>query len=296
MKNISSLFKIHIAVMFFGLSGLFGKWIDLPALLITWGRCVFAFMALFFFILFSRERFALRQTGHYFIFTAVGFLLALHWWAFFHSIQISTVAVGLLTFSTFPVFTVFLEPLFFKERIRWTDIMAALFTFGGIILMTPIFDLNDSITIGAVFGVLSGLTFAVLQILNRKYVQMYSGRLITFYQTGVAAFVLLPMIPFSENSFTMSNILMLMILGVLCTATAHSLFISGLRSVKVRSASIIAGLEPVYGIVFAMIFLCEMPSCKEIYSGIVILTAVAFVSIKKKDVSFTGNGNFAAQK
>ena len=262
---------------------------------------MFAFVALFLLILFSKRvetghisatlnnrisALRLQRTSHYFIFTGLGVLLALHWWAFFHSIQISTVAVGLLTFSTFPVFCVFLEPLFFKEKIGYTDIMAALLTFGGIVWMTPKFDLNDSTTIGAVFGVLSGLSFAVLQILNRKYVQMYSGRLITCYQTGVAAFVLLLMVSFTENSFTMSHIFMLMILGVLCTAAAHSLFISGLRSVKVRSASIIAGLEPVYGIVFAMIFLCEMPSCREIVSGIVILCAVAFVSMKKKDVSF----------
>ena len=146
--------------MFFGLSGLFGKWIDLPALLVTWGRCTFAFVALFFLILFQKRvetghalSLRLQRTNHYFIFTGLGIFLALHWWAFFYSIQISTVAVGLLTFSTFPVFSVFLEPLFFKERIRYTDIVAALVAFGGIAWMTPKFDLNDSITIGAVFGV-----------------------------------------------------------------------------------------------------------------------------------------------
>jgi len=277
-----SLLKVHIAVIFFGVSGLFGKWIDLPPALITCGRCVFAFATLFFIILFSKERFALRQTGHYFVFAGLGVLLALHWWAFFYSIQIATVAVGLLTFSTFPVFTVFLETLFFREKIKWTDIVAALATFGGIAWMIPIFDLNDSTTTGAMFGTLSGLTFAMLQILNRKYVQIYSGKLITFYQTGVAALVLLPLASSTASNFTMPDILMLIVLGVLCTAAAHSLFISGLHSVKVRTASIIAGLEPVYGIVFAMIFLFEIPSWKEIFGGMIILSAAVYVSIINK--------------
>jgi drug/metabolite transporter (DMT)-like permease len=281
MKNTPSLFKIHAAVLLFGLAGLFGKWIELPPSLITWGRCAFAFGALFFLILFSKERFALCRTSHYFVFAALGLLLALHWRAFFYSIQISTVAVGLLTFSTFPVFTVFLEPLFFKEKVRWTDIVAAIAAFGGIALIVPRFNMNDSITMGAVFGVLAGLSFAVLQTLNRKYVQIYSGRLITFYQTGVAAIALLPAGSFAVG-FTPPDMLLLVILGVLCTAVAHSLFISGLRSVKVRQASIIAGLEPVYGIAAAMLFLREMPSCKEICGGIVILATAMWVSAQRK--------------
>ena len=281
MKNASSLFQIHLAVIFFGLSGLFGKWIDLPPSLITWGRCSFAFLALFILILFSKERFGLKRASHYCIFAGLGALLALHWWSFFHSIQISTVAIGLLTFSTFPVFTVFLEPLFFKEKISWRDIVAALVTVGGIACIVPAFDLNHSTTVGVIFGILSGLSFAVLQIVNRKYVQTYSGRLITFYQTGIAALALLPAVSFAENSFSLPSVGMLMVLGILCTATAHSLFINGLRSVKVRSASVIAGLEPVYGIVFAMLFLHELPSWKEICGGAVILSAALWVSIKK---------------
>jgi len=191
------------------------------------------------------------------------------------------VAIGLLTFSTFPVFTVFLEPLFFKEKIRWTDVLAAFVVFGGIAWMVSGFDLNDSTTVGAIVGTLSGLTFAVLQIFNRKYVQMYSGRLITFYQTGVAAFALLPLVSFTEHSITLPDIFLLLVLGIFCTAIAHSLFISGLRSIKVRSASIIAGLEPVYGIAFAMLFLHEIPSWKEVCGGIVILAAASWVSLRK---------------
>jgi len=280
MKNASSLFQVHLAVIFFGLAGLFGKWIDLSSSLITSGRCAFAFVALFFLILFSKERFALKQASHYLVFAGLGVLLALHWWAFFYSIQISTIAVGLLTFSTFPVFSVFLEPLFFREKIRWRDIVAALVTVGGIACIVPAFDLNHTTTVGVIFGVFSGLSFAVLQISNRKYVQSYSGKLITFYQTGIASLALLPVASFPENGLSMPHIGLLMVLGVFCTAAAHSLFINGLRSVKVRSASIIAGLEPVYGIVFALLFLCEIPSWKEICGGAVILSAALWVSLK----------------
>ena len=268
--------------MLFGIAGLFGKWVDLPSLVITWGRCVFAFVALFLMILFSKERFVLRQISHYFVFAGLGLLYALHWWSFFYSIQLSTVAIGLLTFSTFPIFTVFLEPFFFKEKIKRTDIAAVLAVCGGIVLIVPGFDLNNSVTLGVLIGILSGLSFAVLQMFNRKYVQTYSGKLITFYQTGVAAIILLPAVSFGNGGFSPSNILQLIVLGVLCTAVAHSLFVSGLRSAKVRTASIIAGLEPVYGIIAAMLFLHEIPSLKEICGGSIILMVAVWVSIKRR--------------
>ena len=281
-KNRWSLFQVHLATLFFGLSGLFGKWIALPSSLITFGRCAFAFVALFLLILFSKERFTLRQTRHYFVFAGLGALLALHWQAFFYSIQISTVAVALLTFSSFPVFAAFLEPLCFKEKIRRRDMAAALLVVGGIACIVPTFDLNHATTVGVMFGLLSGLTFAVLQIANRKFVQTYSGGLISFYQTGFAALALLPALWFVDGDILPSQIGMLAVLGTLCTAFAHSLFISGLRSVKVRSASIIAGLEPVYGILFAMLLLNEIPSWRSVCGGIIILTAASWVSIKLK--------------
>ena len=38
------------------------------------------------------------------ILIVLGIILAVHWTTFFYSIQLSTVAIGLLTFSTFPIF------------------------------------------------------------------------------------------------------------------------------------------------------------------------------------------------
>jgi drug/metabolite transporter (DMT)-like permease len=149
--------------------------------------------------------------------------------------------------------------------------------------MAPAFDIENSMTFGAILGVLSGLSFAVLQTLNRKYVQIYSGKLITFYQTGVATIVLLPAVSFGRGDFSLNNVLLLAVLGILCTALAHSLFIGGLRTIKVRTASIISGLEPVYGIAVAVLFLYEMPSWREICGGMIILAVVARVSLKQNN-------------
>jgi drug/metabolite transporter (DMT)-like permease len=54
-----------------------------------------------------------------------------------------------------------------------------------------------------------------------------------------------------------------------------------MRRVKAQTASIISSLEPVYGILFAVVFLGERPSLRTLAGGAVILTAVVLVSVKE---------------
>lgn len=48
-------------------------------------------------------------------------------------------------------------------------------------------------------------------------------------------------------------------IGFLCTAIAYSLYVTAQKGVKAQTAGIISGMETVYGIVFALIFLRENP-------------------------------------
>src|SRR5947207_2093590 len=95
-----ALTAVHIAVFLFGLSGLFGKLISLPSCTIVFGRTMVA--ALFLGIAIVPRSSPSVQLRSYPRFALAGALLAVHWVTFFHSIQVSSVAVGLLTFSTFP--------------------------------------------------------------------------------------------------------------------------------------------------------------------------------------------------
>lgn len=89
--------------------------------------------------------------------------------------------------------------------------------------------------------------------------------------------VFLPALFVLKPSFTAFDIGMLVIMGIVFTAIAHTLFIGGLRTVKVRTAGIITGLESVYGVVAALLFLGEIPGIRQIVGGAVIL-AVALYS------------------
>ncbi len=281
LKN-KSLLEIHIAVFLFGLSGLFGKVLSLPTMIIVLGRVFFSSVFLLITMLYLKKDIKLKQQKHYFYLVILGVILAIHWSTFFKSIQVSTVAIGLLTFSTFPVFVTFLEPYFFKEKIKLSDIIIAIVTFLGVLLVIPKFELGSNLTQGVLWGILSGFTYAILSLLNRKCVTEYSSLLIAFYEQLVATIVLIPFLFLQKPVFQLNDILLLILLGTVFTGISHSFFINGLKNIKTQTAGIISSLEPVYGIIFATFLLGEIPTLREILGGIIILGTVLYSTIKSK--------------
>jgi drug/metabolite transporter (DMT)-like permease len=280
-KN-KSLTEIHIAVFLFGLSGLFGKFLALPPMIIVLGRVFFSSIFLFCIMKYLKNDIKLKQKKHYVQLALMGMLLAIHWSTFFKSIQVSTVAIGLLTFSTFPVFVAFLEPYFFKEKIRLSDINSAIITFIGVILVIPRFEIGNTLTQGVLWGILSGFTYAILSMLNRSYVKQYASTVIAFYEQFAATIILLPFLFLQKPVFQRSDLLLLILLGTVFTGISHTLFINGLKNIKTQIASIISCLEPVYGIVFAIFLLGEIPTIREAIGGIVILGAIIYSTVKSK--------------
>jgi len=282
--NAGGLVEIHAAVFLFGFAGLFGKWIALPALIIVFGRVVFASVFLLSAVLFLRLPLRLKRKIDYLYTGFLGVILALHWFSFFRSIQISTVAIGLLTYSTFPIFATFLEPVFFSHRLRFTNVLLALVTFGGVVLVIPSFELGDSITRGALWGVVSGATFALLSILNRKMVKRYRSLKVALYQDIAATLLLIPVFFKITPRIQVHDLMLLAVLGIVFTGVSHALFIKGLVGVRAHRAGIIACLEPVYGILLAYFLLGETPTLRVLAGGFVILGAAFIATIRSHDI------------
>ncbi len=251
VKN-QSLFEIHIAVVLFGLAGLFGKWLPFSPFIIVLGRVFFASIALAAVLVLAKQGFKIRKGGDWALFFGLGLLLTIHWVTFFKSIQVSTVAIGLLSYSSFPVFTAFLEPLLFRIKPDPMNILFAFICLLGVFLIIPRFNLSDSTLKGVLFGLMAGFTFSLLTIINRKLTRRYSSLLIAFYQDFFATLLLLPFFFSIRPGISVNSFLLLLVLGVICTAGSHTLFIKGMRKIQAQTASIIrlvgAGLRHYLGL------------------------------------------------
>jgi drug/metabolite transporter (DMT)-like permease len=272
-KNIA-LLELHVAVLLFGIAGLFAKFISASPVVIVLGRSVFAAMVIAIVIKFGSLQFKLSSTKLLFRLIVSGFILTLHWLTFFHAIQISTVAIGLIGFATFPIFVTFLEPILSNQKIRAIDISSALLVMLGLVLVAPSFDLSDSGTIGLLWAVASALLFALYTLMNRGLMQNNSSVIVAFYQHSSVSFILLPFIFYFSNIPDHHTLGLLMILGVFCTALPHILFIKSLSSIKAQLVSVVTGLEPVYAILFAAILLKEIPTIQTICGAVLVLGAV----------------------
>ena len=264
---------IHVATLLFGVAGLFGKLVHLSPVGIVFGRVFFATLFLGPALWLAGRKVTLESNRDYGLLALQGLILATHWGTFFKAIQVSSVAVGLLTFATFPVFTTLLEPLFDRRAFRWGSLVPALWTLAGVAFVVPRFEWGNAMCEGALWGLASGFTFAILSLLNRRSTKRYHGAVISFWQDTAAALFLLPLLLLRPEMPTPTDVGFLLLLGVLFTGVSHTLFIQGMRTVSARRASIIASLEPVYGIAAALYFLGEVPTLRSLAGGSMILTA-----------------------
>lgn len=281
-NKTKSLIEIHIAVFLFGFSALFGKVINQLAITIVFARVLFAAITLGITLILLKSNFKLKSKKDFIALTTLGLIFAIHWVTFFQSIKVSSIAIAVITFSTFPIFVTFMEPYIFKENLKKSDIIIALITFTGILLVVPEFNLANNYTQGALWGVAAGFTCAILTIYSKKYIEKYSGILISFYQCLTAAIILCPFVFCLKLSVSPKEVVLLILLGVIFTALSHTLFIRGTEHVKAQLASIIVCLEPVYGITFAAILLKEIPNCRTIIGGVIILGCVLYASFNLK--------------
>ena len=272
--NKQSLWMLHIAVMLFGLSGVIGKYITCSAAAITWGRTLCSSAVLLILLLLRRQTLKVRCWRDGALLFLAGLVLAAHWTSFFQAVKVASVAIGTITFSTFPLFLTVVEPICFREPFQRKNLFLSLLLLAGILLTIPEFSANNQITLGILWGLGSSATYAVLSLLNRYLSSRYDGMVICFYEQLTVAGTLWPMLLFSQTVWTATDIGWVAVLGVLCTAFAFSLFVYGQRYQSAQTAGIISGLETVYGILFAMVLLQEFPTYRELVGGTVIVSAV----------------------
>ncbi len=278
-KNILYL---HIAVMLFGLAGVVAQFVEVSAVMVALGRVVCSSALLLVIALVKKDRLRLDSKKDVFLIILTGAVMAAHWTTFFQSIQVSTVAIGTITFSTFPLFLTFLEPVVFHEKIRRQSIISAVILFIGVLITIPEFSMANHTTIGIIWGMICSLTYAVLTLANRYFSARYAARTICLYEQGSAAIVLLPALFLVDTTWRAQDFAGVAFVGFVCTAFAHSLYVTAQKSVKAQTAGIVSGMETVYGIVYALLFLGEIPSVRELVGGAVILSVAMYSSLKAK--------------
>jgi drug/metabolite transporter (DMT)-like permease len=281
-ENRRNYFLLHFIVFIWGWTAILGKLITLPAVKLVWLRLPIALIGILAYLLILRKPLltSLRNTG---IYLATGLVVAIHWICFYEAIKASNVSVTLACFSTGSLFTAFIEPLFFKRKIKSYELVFGAMVIGALCI---IFRVETQYTTGIILGILAALTSSVFGVLNGFYVKRgHDGVHISLYEMfggllGMTCFVLIahpypgPLIEMSQENFWY-----LLLLGLVCTSLPFLISLRILKTISPYTVSLTLNLETVYGIIFAyFIFHEDKQLTVYFYIGAAIILSTVFLN------------------
>ncbi|WP_370175203.1 DMT family transporter [Leeuwenhoekiella palythoae] len=275
-KNI---LQLNLAMLLVSTSGVLGRAVTLPPVVTIGWRALLAVGFLFLFLKWKRISLKIDREDRFKVILG-GILMGIHWVAYFKALQLSNVAIGMLTIFTYPALTSILEPLLLKLPFQKIHLFLGLLVLAGIAFLIPDLDFENEYTQAVAFGLGSALAYALRNILMKKQVEKYHGSLLMTYQALIVGIALIPLSFQTSVEALQENLVWLLALALLTTALGHTLFLLTFRHFSITTASIISSVQPVYGIALGILLLGEMPQWSTIIGGVLIISAVIIESLR----------------
>lgn len=266
-------FEIHTAVFLFGFTAILGKFIAFDQLALVWHRMWIATLGLLFFPRVLQSILTIPKKK-ILTFVGIGVIVSLHWISFFGSIKLGNVSIALACMATSTLFISILEPLITKSTFRWFELFLGLFVIVGIIL---ILDVGEAYYSSIAVGLLAAFLAALFSSLNKKHIGGYAPLAVSTVELAAGFLFLSLIIPIWENGdlsayslfrndlvseYTLFGLHIhsfwyLLVLGLLCTSVAYAMALSSLRQLSAFSTALAVNLEPVYGVLMAIVIFQE---------------------------------------
>ena len=279
LKQFNSKFLgysyVAAAAIIWGSNGVIVNWVPYDAYAIAFFRVLFASLTLLPVVLLTRKPEAMSAARSWKVMLSLGLLLALGWTLLFHSMKLIAIANAVLLNYTAPIFVALLAPLFLKEKLEKSTLLALAISVAGIVVISyqqnlQISDLN---LLGVILGLLAGLTYAGFIIVSKRALSSFSSQVVAFYSYSVASIFLLPFVIGTDFSPDLASWILLLVLGVFNTGFAVTLYLKGLGMVKAQKAVVFTYLEPASAVVFGFLFLAQQPTPLMLVGGFLILIA-----------------------
>ncbi len=291
MPNVrsKSYLQLHLIVFVWGFTGVLGELISVGSMAKVWYRMSIALVLVGIYVWYKKISINISRKL-LLMFVGSGFIIAVHWVAFFEAIEVSNVSVTLASLSTGAFFASILEPIFYKRKIIGYEVLFGLFVILGLYI---IYEVNGNFLYGITLALIAAFLSATFSIISGKFAGKYSSSYIALYQIIGGVFLISLYLFFSgqmnADFFTLSSTdwIYLLILGSICTAYTFVASIDVMRHLSPYTVMLTINLEPVYGIILAIIVFPEtekMSTGFYIGAAIIILTILAngYFKLKRK--------------
>ena len=229
-----------------------------------------------------------------------GAILTVNWVLFLTALDLTNVATAELLGYMGPVFVAALAPFVTGERFDRRIVLPMVLALGGIVVILAPQGLavaGGKQLLGAVLAFASALTYAVLLLRSKRILLGVSGLALMLVEYTTASLLLLPFVVWlystGQGPTTGVSYGALAILGVVQTAFAGILFLTGLRRVRTDHAAILTYTEPASAVLFASVFLPGEPlTAATVIGGAMVVAGGALVA--RLDAKDVGHGPEAA--
>ncbi|MGJ8733513.1 MAG: DMT family transporter [Cellulophaga sp.] len=278
---------LHFIVFVWGFTAVLGKLITIDALPLVWYRMFFAALFVLLFILVRKNRLKVSRKT-LLLLLGTGVIIALHWVTFFSSIKVSNVSVTLATISSGAFFAAILEPIWYKRKVIWYEIVFGLVVIGGLGL---IFNIDASYKEGIILALISAFLATVFSLMNGKLIKEHKPSIISFYELGAGVVFLSIYMLFQGDleqvSFKLSTSdwIYILILASFCTAYAFIASVKIMKFLSPYTVMLTTNLEPVYGILLAFIIFGDSEKMDPMFylgAFIILITVIANGILKNR--------------
>ena len=291
--NLKSYLHLHVIVFIWGFTAILGKLISLEALDLVWYRMLFASVIMTFVVLFNKEK--IKVPFNVLIgFIVSGIIIAAHWLTFYQAIKVSNVSITLACLSTGAFFASILEPIFYKRKVIWYELLFGLIVVVGLGI---IFNVETKYTTGIYLAVTSAFLSALFSVINGKYAKEYDPNVISLYELSSGVFFL-SIYLFFAGSFTpaffalsVNDLIWLFLLSSICTAYAFSASVKVMKFLSPFTVMLTINLEPIYGIILALLIFKDGEEMTPLFyvGALIILATVIANGIVKSYKKVTTN-------
>ena len=266
--------KLVFVMIIWGSLGVFTRSVPLSALSLAFLRALIALPVLFAALKMKKS--ARLQPRLLIPYLISGVLLGFGWLTLFYGFKHTSISSAVILYNMCPVYVMIAAPLLLKETISKIDASVIFTAFIGLLLIVGHDLLAGFGYMGMALSTVSGMLYATIVLLNRSIKLRLDNQTATFVQILAAMTVLLPFVLMDGNVFTVTSldataVFFTILLGVLHTGVAYTLFFS--LSAQMKSVEIVSYsyLEPLFGILFSVIVVGEVLTPPQIIGGVLIL-------------------------
>ncbi|WP_342304920.1 DMT family transporter [Methanolobus sp. ZRKC5] len=290
--------KPHIELVtgsiLFGLLGVFVDYLqDVPTGPMIFYKQLFGVFSLLLFMLITGKLSQIipRKKKRYLL--LLGIINTTTLFTYFTCIKYTSFSVAILMLYTAPMYVTLLSPLILKEKITRKGMLALAMSFIGLLFIVDMtgvttgFTAGNGYIIGIAAGMLSGFSFGS-EIVTIRYIKDdYSSVAQLFWYTLIGVILLLPFASKVSGPVLTDNLNMLIIFGIVNTAMAALLYVSGIAQIEAQKGSILALIEPVSGIFFDFTIL-HTPLLANTIVGCIFILLGAYVAVMEKSPRIFG--------